>query len=265
MTTTNHSEPRVAQESQHWYDRDGRPVYEIPRAKGDGMRPATLADARKLGLVPGYSKIEKVAAKPGLEKWKLRNLLEASLTLPKIEGETVDEYAERVITDADSTSLKARERGTACHTAIEMSLRGETPAPEWEQHVLRVKATLSQLSIEWRGDSEKTFAHPLGYGGKCDLNWNTLHGSLHRGLLDFKTKERIDPKKLGYDENIMQLAAYAMGIFGHLHVRALNVFIGVEDMQVVPLEYTYEQLERQWRRFQHLLEIWYIDTGLERQ
>ena len=63
----------------------------------------------------------------------------------------------------------------------------------------------------------------------------------------------------------MQLAAYAMGIFGTLHVRALNVFIGVEDMQVVPLEYTYEQLERQWRRFCHLLEIWYIDTGLERK
>ena len=34
--------------SQHWYDRDGKAVFEVPKAKGDGMRATTIADARKL-------------------------------------------------------------------------------------------------------------------------------------------------------------------------------------------------------------------------
>ena len=37
--------------SEHWYSRDGRPAYEVESAKGM-MRPTTLRDARKLGLVP---------------------------------------------------------------------------------------------------------------------------------------------------------------------------------------------------------------------
>ena len=38
--------------SQHWYDRDGKAVFEVPKAKGGGMRATTIADARKLGLYP---------------------------------------------------------------------------------------------------------------------------------------------------------------------------------------------------------------------
>ncbi len=36
--------------SQHWYDRDGKAVFEVPKAKGGGTRPTTIADARKLNL-----------------------------------------------------------------------------------------------------------------------------------------------------------------------------------------------------------------------
>ena len=41
----------IATESGHWYQADGTPAYEIKKP-GGGMRPATLRDARKLGLLP---------------------------------------------------------------------------------------------------------------------------------------------------------------------------------------------------------------------
>ncbi len=39
-----------AAEWGHWYDADGKPAYEVPYADpSKGMRPTTLADAKKFG------------------------------------------------------------------------------------------------------------------------------------------------------------------------------------------------------------------------
>src|SRR4051812_25248796 len=112
-------ETGIPAESTHWYRRDGQPCYQVPRAKGDGMRDTTLADARKLDLVPSVSLILKCAAAPGLENWKLRKMLEAALTLPRHEGESLDDFSERVISDSQEQGKKAAERGTDLHAAIE--------------------------------------------------------------------------------------------------------------------------------------------------
>src|SRR6266576_1528215 len=100
---------RIASESQHWYTRDGSPCYEV-QAKNGNLRPATLADARKLDLVPSVSLILKCAAAPGLEQWKLRQMLHAALTLPRHDGETLDEFSERVISDSQEQGKKAAQR-----------------------------------------------------------------------------------------------------------------------------------------------------------
>ncbi len=49
--------------SQHWYDRDGKAVFEVPKAKGGGTRPTTIADARKLNLYPSVTTVLSVLAK----------------------------------------------------------------------------------------------------------------------------------------------------------------------------------------------------------
>lgn len=249
----------VASEGQHWYDRQGNPVYEVPRAKGDGMRPTTLSDARKLRLVPGFTTIARVASRPGLEAWKLKQILLASLTLPREEGELEDAYAERVLIDAQEQSRAAQDRGTSLHKAIELSIAGEPFDQEWLNHVTLIRGVLAQAGIEWQGTAEKTFTHPLGYGGKCDLSWPAP------GLLDFKTTNRIDhSKRLAWDEHMMQLGAYSMGIFGTCNVRALNVFIGVEDKQVILYDWTPQDLKRGFAMFSCLLDFWYLRTELER-
>ena len=54
-----------ASESSHWYTREGAPKYTV-EAKNGNLRNTTLADARKMNLVPSVTTIIGCAAKPGL-------------------------------------------------------------------------------------------------------------------------------------------------------------------------------------------------------
>ena len=247
------SEP-IASESLHWYDQQGRACYEVPRAKGNGTRPATIADARKLDLVPSVTLILKCAAAPGLENWKLRKLLEASLTLPRIAGETEDAYATRVIADAQEEGKKAAERGTALHAAIEGWIGGKEGPSEFADHIGKTWEALDQYGINLLngGSTEKSFASPLGYGGKIDFHTDEPL------VIDFKTKDCIDDsKQLAWDNHCQQLAAYGFGL-GFKKFRALNVFIGCDDKQVRIHEHAWEDLQRGFAAFRCLLGYWQI-------
>ncbi len=61
--------------SMHWYDRDGKAVFEVPKAKGDGMRATTIADARKLNLYPSVTTVLSVIAKPSLDESELSDII----------------------------------------------------------------------------------------------------------------------------------------------------------------------------------------------
>jgi len=109
-----------------------------------------------------------------------------------------------------------------------------------------------------------SFASPLGYGGKIDLNTDEPL------ICDFKTKATIDDKKqLAWPEHIQQLAAYGFGLFApatnlpayfaaypNFRFRALNVFIGVEDRQVRIVEYEWPDIVEAFAQFSCLLEFW---------
>jgi hypothetical protein len=257
----------IASESLHWYTREGLPCYEVPRAKGNGTRPATIADARKLDLVPSVTLILKCAAAPALENWKLRKLLEASLTLPRIAGETEDAFAERVITDSQEQGKKAAERGTALHAAIERWIPSKDYDRTWEPHIKSLSNTCLQYGIDLHaGAPEHSFASPLGYGGKIDFHSRPVE-IIENGVavvqtdgivIDFKTKDVIDDsKQLAWDNHCQQLAAYGFGL-GFKKFRALNVFIGCDDKQVRIHEHPWEDLERGFVAFRCLLGYWQI-------
>lgn len=249
MTTT---EPKIiASESSHWYDKAGNPVYEVPRAKGDGTRPTTLADARKLDLVPSVTAIIKCAAAPGLEAWKARQVLEAALTLPKLPDESLDDYAARVIEDSKAQGKKAAEKGTELHKAIEEWINGQQSLL-WLDHCVKLNLTLQQYGIDiTKGKAEHTFASPLGYGGKLDWHSDEI-------LIDFKTKANLSGKQLAWPEHCWQLAAYAVGLPEMRKRRLINVFIGVEDCEVRIHEWSPEDADRGWLAFECLLSFWKI-------
>ncbi len=247
----------IASEACHYYDKQGNAVYEVPRVKGGGMRPTTLADARKLGLVPSVTTILACVAKPGLEAWKAKQILEAALTLPRLPDETLDDYATRIIEDSKAQGRKAAERGTELHAAIELYIANPHSKPfpdgcfQWKAHLQKLEATLKQYGIDLiDGHAEHSFASTLGFGGKID--WHN-----DCAIIDFKTKANLDAKRLAYDEHCWQLAAYESGLTDAQR-KTINVFIGIDDCKVRIHEWTSYDQEQGWMAFTHLLKFWQI-------
>lgn len=239
----------------HWYKRDGTPCYEIESAKGT-MRPVTLRDCRKLDLVPSVTSVLRELAAPGLEQWKQRNILMAALTLPKYDGESLDDYAVRCIRDAGEQSKKAMQTGTDIHGEIEKVFLGKvikspTPIEEKAQNVWGYVAEHFGAT-GW--SAERSFASPVGYGGKIDLSGNSI-------VIDFKTKPVVEEgQKYAYPEMCYQLAAYATPLQCH---RCVNIFVGVENNGITHYEWTREEIATGYEIFLNTLAIWKLKRGLK--
>jgi len=252
--TIEAKEPR-ASESNHWYTREGAPMYTVEAAKG-GQRNTTLRDARKLSLVPSVTTVLNVAAKPALTIWLQKQVLLAALTLPRRDNEPEDDYIARIIDDSKEQGRSAADAGTNIHTSIQSFYEG-TPATA-TQHVEHVVGADHRINEAFGFQSwvaEKSFANEHGFGGKCDLH-SVADGGV---VIDIKTKEFFDPAKVeGYDEHLMQLAAYRIGLGLH-NARCANVFVSrsVKGLVVVK-EWSQEDLERGWDMFMHLLQFWQL-------
>ena len=113
-------------ESGHWYERDtGKPMYQVVGKNGK-VRKTSLRDAKATGnLVPSVTTIIKCASSPGLEVWKLSQMLMSALTLPRLQDESLDDFAVRIQHDSKQTGIKAAERGTAIHAGIQAFYEGD--------------------------------------------------------------------------------------------------------------------------------------------
>ena len=170
-----------ASESQHWYTQEGRPQYTVT-AKNGTQRNTTLRDARTMKLVPSVSTIIGCAAKPGLEAWKLNQMMLACMTLPRASDESEESYIERVKHDSKEHARKAAERGTAIHGALESFYEGIMLAEFLDYQMGVSKAVEAHFgACEWL--TERSFAFE-GYGGKCDMYTKQGDGI----VIDFKTK-----------------------------------------------------------------------------
>ena len=200
--------------ASHWYFPDGTPLHEVPRADGKGSRPTSLRDARKLGLFPSVTNVLSILAKPGLDAWKQEQAILAALTLPRTEGEPLDDFARRVVTDMHSEVGRAADLGSAVHAAIEGYAQGRW-LPE-DKEVAR----LFEPARQWF-DAEVTQVHSVeiaaahlewGYAGRVDLV-ATLKSTGRPTVIDFKTQKiRRDKdgsfKPILHDTWPLQLEAY---------------------------------------------------------
>lgn len=242
----------IAKDSTHWYDRSGKPVYEVPGADGRLVTP-DIRHARKLGLLPGVTGVLKVQSAPGLVNWLVDQALMAALTLPRVEGESLDDFKARAKRDSQQQAETARDRGSELHTALEMAVQRKPLDNQWLPHIEAVDKALRAVGVDFlAGDAERSFGHPLGYGGKND--W---HCKRQNVLLDYKTKPKIEGKKLAYDEHCQQVAACAEGLqMGAC--RLLNVFVGIEDRQVAVIEWKFDDASRGWAMFRAALTLWQL-------
>lgn len=252
------SKPAYRAASGHWYDRQGRPQYTVI-AKGTGLpRPATLTDARKNGWVPGVTSITKMEASPQLTEWLVNQAIMAALTLPVIEGESLEDRKSRIITDSEAQAETAKDKGTAIHNAIEQAFLTGTISlmPEFVQPVIDF------LAKEFTGlefEPEVSFAHHLGYGCKVDLV------SKDRSVvIDFKTKDfgKEDvtgpkPKKFAYSQQAMQLWSNARAA-GNQNAVKLNLFISTREPGILsPHEWPASSFN-ELKAFDLLLQLWQI-------
>lgn len=218
------------------------------------MRPTTLRDARKLGLFPSVTGIIRCAAAPGLERWKLDQMLHAALTLPRNDAEAEADWIARVWQDSQETAKKASERGTRIHAAIQGGFEGAPVHDEFRPHCQAVCAAL----FDWNGlpdyawEPERSFACTMGYGGKADLSAPV---PMEPGYVcDIKTTEKPLESLRTWDEHAYQLAAYRNGL-GLLKARCAIVYVRVTG-EARLIEIPEDDLVRGWDCFRALLTFW---------
>lgn len=248
-----------ASESTHWYTRDGAPMYTVPSKKDGRERNTTLRDARELNLVPSVTTILNVAAKPGLNAWMQEQVILAALTLPRAETEPESVWLKRVIQDSKKQGKDAADLGTEIHEAVQSYYEGK-PNAKFHEHVLTCTDLIATRYGENNWIAERAFGHELGFGGKCDLHTPDGQGI----VIDIKTKDFDDiTKVLWYDDHLMQLAAYRVGL-GIPKARCANLFISRTHADVAVIkEWTEEDLQRGWEMFVALLRFWQLKNQHE--
>jgi len=246
-----------------WYKPIGNgqlsPLWTINKADGSGERAPTLRDARKLGLLPSVTEILKVIHKPVLERYKLNQILQSALTLPRFPDEDLDSFALRVELDSDQHREKAADLGTRIHAAIAGSLHGLPTAIEMDPYLgewFRFMGGLKVIGTEMTVGSDS-----LGYAGMMDL-YALKDG--FKTIYDYKSQDVKDDKPNFYDEWPMQLSAYAQGIGEKC--RLVSIVISTNELtkgrlyhHIWPREQSYY-----YEAFQQAFGLWrYLRDGFD--
>ena len=246
----------------HWYQRDGTPMHVVPSAKGE-LRPATLRDARKLGLLPSVTNLLGVIAKPELTLWLQEQAVLAALTLPRQPGEAEEAFARRVVEDARSERDTAADFGTAFHhgaqrVAEALEVDPASPAAAWLVHY-RDWFQANCVRLLW---VERVLVNPAeGYAGTADLLIeHQTHGLT---LVDLKT-QKVKPgaKATAYKSWCYQLAAYRKAL--GQPVACVNVVVNSREASpAVEHRWSEEEMARGWQAFAAAQTIWRAEKGYD--
>jgi hypothetical protein len=255
----------------HFYTKDGQSAYEVPcKSRPGEMRATTLADAKKLGLVPSVTTIFQLLDKPALNHWLTEQVFIAidKLTPRKLD-ESLEIYKSRIITESKKISESTSKRGTEIHDKLEHYIKGLRSAYDLSEEadykiINAVSLELEKLNPSWKWVTEQSFYHPAGFGGKVDLHSQHDPFDPEGGIiLDFKTKNTADfTKKLAYPEHMMQLAAYRLGLDKPKAV-CYDLFISTVEPGLVKLhKWTEEEIQKGEKMFLLLLEYWKLANNI---
>jgi len=239
-------------ESGHFYLPNGDTAYRIVGKNGK-ERNTTVKDAREHGLLPSVTTIIGCASKPALDVWKQQQAILSALTLPRLDGESEEDWLSRVVADSKETAKQAAERGTQIHGVIEAFYEG-IYIPELPPYVRAVENAINEHFGSQLWISEKSFAYG-GFGGKCDLVAKSGF------VVDFKTTEK-DLDKLDYFfDHQMQLSAYRMG-FEMPKARCAIVYVNALQNKAKLVEIPEDDLRIGWECFTCLLQFYRIKNKL---
>lgn len=240
----------------HWYTPDGKPMHSVPYAgKREGERATTVADARKMGLLPSVTGVMSVLSAPGLENWKMETLLDHASRNPWSElDEPLEYWKKRVKDGAFQKNIAVMDLGSRIHSALETEDVPDDLAPYVLPVFEKLKAediTQTQREIVLANADE-------GFAGRTDA---LIVKGLVSGVLDFKSKEtKKDEPVRAYYNHGMQLAAYGATAYGREALGSLclvNIFVSTTEPGRV--EFVYHKPEVQadlYETFLHCCAIW---------
>jgi hypothetical protein len=246
----------------HWYGPGGAPMHTVPSAKGD-LKATTLREARKLGLLPSVTNVLGVIHRQQLVEWRMTQAVLAALTLPRKEGEPMDDFVKRVVEDAERQGKDAAAFGTSLHrgaerVAVSLEVDQADPVAPWLNH-FRDWFQANCVRLVW---CERVLVNlALGYAGTADLLIE--HQAYGLTLLDLKSqhvKGKSGPttyRTWGY-----QLAAYRAAL--GQKVTCMNLIMNSKEPHP-PVEAPWSEasMELNWRGFQAARQLWVIEKGYD--
>ena len=256
LTQKEPSQSRLVQTDQsgHWYTESGESAHVIIGKNGN-ERNTTVADARKLGLLPSVTSVLVIRDKPHLTSWKIEQAIMSSLTLPKEDNETLEEYARRVVKDSKQSTTKAAEHGTIMHEQMEHILLGR---PHSKDESL---APYIRTFSRWAKDNvEKTYwcekaLVGAGYAGRCDA-YVRLKG-IGDAIIDLKNR-KVNPKYEPFFEtsDCPQLWAYRIASENPKAACVSIVLASNDPETLITRRWDEDELYQAGIAFQAMLKIW---------
>ena len=268
--TLTQKEPSTAklvqtESSGHWYTQEGESAHVVIGKNGN-ERNTTVADARKMGLLPSVTSVLGIMDKPQLTSWKISCAIESALTLPKMDGESLDEYARRVVEDSKQQTKKAADHGTKMHEQAENILLGRSCSndPELQPYIKTFK--------EWAEDNvEKTYwcekaLVGAGYAGRCD-GYVRLKG-IGDAIIDLKNRKVGAKGSPFYDQDAAQLWAYRTAS-ENPKAACVSIVLASNDPETLVIHrWDEEELHEAGIAFQAMLKVWawskkYVPPGMK--
>jgi hypothetical protein len=241
-----------AQESGHWYDKNGKEAHSYINKKGE-EKPTTLRQARTEGLVPSVTSIIRLAAAPGLDAWKADQVIMAALSLPRVPDETDDEFVARIKLDAKEQAKKAAEKGTEIHALVQRGFESTGIPDDAMRYYESARKTIYEALGRAIFDCEKSFARD-GYGGKVDLSRDGI-------VIDIKSTTKPLEGLKTWDEHSLQLSAYRHGL-GMDDARCFILYIHTETAESKLIELDSKELGKGFKMFVALKDYFYAKTSL---
>jgi hypothetical protein len=247
---------RSTVEGSHWYTQDGQSCHTIKRANGDGDRPVTVTDARKLKLLPSVTNILGVLHKPQLENHKIASAVRAAMASPKSAEESEEYYIKRIIDASKEDVRGAADLGTRIHDAIDMALYNAEYDATLTEYVAPVMQVISDRKWNLHTREVVLVNAYEGYAGRVDAIYDCNEGF---GIIDFKTrKTKPNQKCTPYDGQAEQLAAYARAHYGKDAseiATLINIYISTTEPGRVEV-YEHPDSLDYWRQFKAAATIW---------
>jgi len=260
----------------HYYTQDGTPRYTVPKKDGSGERSTTIADARKLKLLPSVTTVLQVLAKPGLDRWKLMQVADACYDdkITSTEWE-LEDYSREMIKRAFEQVDDAADLGTLIHKALECYFQ-RVDFNSLETVVIGDKTVgLHEICTDvevWTEDNlvsitESELCLVDGKHGFAGLTDCVILKEGKHGILDFKTRKFDQIKGLKpYDEHPVQIAAYHMAKYGQITDDAIgcNLYISSTVAGLIHgIWYDAPKLRESWEIFKAALTIWKIQKNYQ--